>query len=55
METEKKKKTEYLLHEHALLMNEYFRNQRSWFTFLRSKIPYLQKKKFLKQQPLECL
>ena len=23
---EKKKKTEYLLHERALLMNEYFRN-----------------------------
>ena len=46
MEKEKKeKKKEYLLHEHALLMNEYFRNQRSLFTSLRSKIPYLQKKK----------
>ena len=45
MEKEKKEKTKYLLHERALLMNEYFRNQRSWFTFLWSKIPYLQKKK----------
>ena len=43
-EKKKKKKTEYLLHEHALLMNEYFRNQRILFTSLRSKIPYLQKK-----------
>ena len=36
----KKEKIEYLLHERALLMNEYFRNQRSFFTSLRSKIPY---------------
>ena len=36
---EKKKKTVYLLHERALLMNEYFRNQRILFTSLRSKIP----------------
>ena len=41
---EEKKKTEYLLHERALLMNEYFRNQRILFTSLRSKIPYLQKR-----------
>ena len=40
---EKKKKKEYLLHERALLMKEYFRNQRSLFTSLKSKIIYLQK------------
>ena len=40
---ERRRKT-YLLHECALLMNEYFRNQRSLFIFLRSKIPYLQKR-----------
>ena len=51
----KERKTKYLLHERALLMNEYFRNQRSLFTSLRSKIPYLQKRKFIKQKPLECL
>ena len=39
-----RRKTEYLLHEHALLMNEYFTNLRSLFTSLRSKIPYLQKR-----------
>ena len=39
----KERKTEYILHERALLMNEYFRNQRSLFTSSRSKIPYLQK------------
>ena len=46
MEKEKKekKKKEYLLHERALIMNEYFRNQRSLFISLRSKIPYLQKR-----------
>ena len=46
MEKEKKgkKKIEYPLHERALLMNEYFRNQRSFFTSLRTKIPYLQKR-----------
>ena len=38
---EKEKKAEYLLHERALLMNENFRNQRSLFTSLRSKILYL--------------
>ena len=37
-------KTEYLLHECALLMKEYFRIQRSLFTFLKSKILYLQKR-----------
>ena len=37
------KKKEYLLHERALLMKEYFRNQRSLFTSLKSKIIYLQK------------
>ena len=45
MEKEKKEETENLLHECALLMNEYFRNQRSLFT----------KNKFLKQKPLERL
>ena len=39
----KERKIEYLLHERALRMNEYFRNQRSLFTSSRSKIPYLQK------------
>ena len=42
-EKKKKKKIEYLLHERALLMKEYFRNQRSLFTSLKSKILYLQK------------
>ena len=46
MEEEKKKKIEYLLHEHALLMKEYFRNQRNLSTSLRSKILYLQKRSF---------
>ena len=45
---EKKRKTEdiikYLLHELVLQMKEYFRNQRSLFTSLRSKILYLQKR-----------
>ena len=40
----KEEEIEYLLHGRALLMNEYFRNQRSLFTSLRSKIPYLQKR-----------
>ena len=44
MEKEKKEETGYLFHKRALLMNEYFRNQRSFFTSLRSKIPYLQKR-----------
>ena len=43
MEEEKKEKTEYLLHKYALLMKEYFRNQRSLFTSLKSKILYLKK------------
>ena len=43
-----RRKTEYLLHERALLMKEYFRNQRSLFTSFRSKILCLQKKLFLK-------
>ena len=40
----KKEKIEYLLHERALLMKEYFRNQRSLFASLKSKILYLQKR-----------
>ena len=39
-----RRKTEYLLHERALLMKEYFRIQRNLFTFLKSKILYLQKR-----------
>ena len=39
-----KKKEKNLLHERALLMKEYFRNQRSLFTSLKSKILYLQKR-----------
>ena len=39
-----RRRIDYLLHEGALLMNEYFRNQISLFTSLRSKIPYLQKR-----------
>ena len=35
-----RRRTEYLLLERTLLMNEYFRNQRSLFTSLRFKIPY---------------
>ena len=35
-----RRKTEYLLHERALLMKEYFRNQRSLFPSLRSKKLY---------------
>ena len=38
-----RRKTEYLLHEHALLMKDYFRDQRSLFTSLKPKILYLQK------------
>ena len=41
MEEEKKEKTEYLIHERAHLMKEYFRNQRTLFTSLKSKILYL--------------
>ena len=40
----KERKTEYLLHKRALLMKEYFRNQRSLFTSLKSKMLYLQKR-----------
>ena len=36
--------TKYLLHERALQMKEYFRNQINLFTSLRSKILYLQKR-----------
>ena len=39
-----RRKTEYLLHERALLMKEYFRIQRNLFTFLKPKILYLQKR-----------
>ena len=35
---------EYLLHEPARLMKEYFRIQRSLFTSLKPKILYLQKR-----------
>ena len=52
-EQKKKRKKKNLLHECALLMKEYFRNQRSLFTSL--KYTLLTKKKFLKQKPLECL
>ena len=44
MKEEKKKEIENLLHEHALLMKEYFRIQRSLFTSLQPKILYLQKR-----------
>ena len=43
-ENKERKQIEYLLHEHALLMKEYFRNQRSLFTSLKSKMLYLQKR-----------
>ena len=43
-EKRKERKTEYLLHELALLVKEYFRNQRSIFTSLSSKMLYLQKR-----------
>ena len=33
-----RKNIEYLLHDHALLMKEYFRNQRNLFTSLKPKI-----------------
>ena len=39
-----RRKTEYLLHERALLMKEYFRIQRNLFTSLKPKILYLQKR-----------
>ena len=39
----KERKMEYLLHESAFLVKEYFRNQ-SIFTSLRSKMLYLQKR-----------
>ena len=48
-----RRKTENLLHERALLMKEYFRIQRNFFTSLKPKI--LTKKKFLKQKPPERL
>ena len=41
---ERKEEIEYLLHECALLMKEYFRIQRSLFTSLKPKILYLQKR-----------
>ena len=41
---ERNEEIEYLLHERALLMKEYFRIQRSLFTSLKSKILYLQKR-----------
>lgn len=44
MKEERKEEIEYLLHERALLMKEYFRNQRSLFTSLKLKIIYLQKR-----------
>ena len=39
-----RRKTEYLLHECALLMKEYFRVQKNLFTSLKPKILYLQKR-----------
>ena len=53
MKEERKEEIEYLLHERALLMKEYFRIQRNFFTSLKPKI--LTKKKFLKQKPPERL
>ena len=50
-----RRKTKYLLHEHAFLMKEYFRIQKNLFTSLKPKILYLQKKKFPKQKPQEHL
>ena len=44
LKEERKEEIEYLLHERALLMKEYFRNQRSLFTSLKSKILYLQER-----------
>ena len=40
-----RRKTEYLLHERALLMKDYFRNQRNLFTTLKPKILYFTYKK----------
>ena len=40
----KKKKKEYLLHERALLVKEYFGIQRNLFNSLKPKILCLQKK-----------
>ena len=40
----KERKTEYLLHERALPMKEYFRIQKNLFTSLKPKILYLQKR-----------
>ena len=42
-ERRKEIKIEYLLHERALPMKEYFRIQRNLFTSLKPKILYLQK------------
>ena len=39
-----RRKTEHLLHERALLMKEYFRIQRNFFTSLKPKILCLQKR-----------
>ena len=39
-----RRKIEYLLHERTLLMKEYFRIQRNFFTSLKPKILYLQKR-----------
>ena len=39
-----RRKTKYLLHERALLMKEYFRIQRNFFTSLKPKILCLQKR-----------
>ena len=39
-----KRKTEYLLHERALPMKEYFRIQKNLFTSLKPKILYVQKR-----------
>ena len=39
-----RRKTEYLLHECALLMKEYFRVQKNLFISLKPKILYLQKR-----------
>ena len=44
MEKKRKEKVEYLLHERALLMKEYFRIQRTLFNSLKPKILYLQKR-----------
>ena len=43
-ERRKEIKIEYLLHERALPMKEYFRIQKNLFTSLKPKILYLQKR-----------